>query len=161
MMLRLHLSLDLLIIHSSKRSQSSVRSSLSSPVQTVRVLPPTSGQLTVLAFREGCSYRKRLEQYLDHVGIQSRKVIELGTLDGILGCVAAGLGIAMVPRTVIGEGRYNVAIHEILGEFSHVPTVLVRRKDGFMSSAFRRFIQTVQQNETCAQPHSLPEHTVS
>lgn len=34
-------------------------------------LPPASGQLTVLAFREGCSYRKRLEQYLDHAGKQS------------------------------------------------------------------------------------------
>lgn len=106
----------------------------------------THGYVTVLAFREGCSYRKRLEQYLDHVGMQSRKVIELGTLDGILGCVAAGLGISLVPRNVIKEGRYKLASHEIPDEFGNVPTVLVRRKDGFVSSALARFVETIQQN---------------
>jgi LysR family transcriptional regulator, cell division regulator len=93
--------------------------------------PPTSGQLTIIAFREGCSYRKRLEQYRNYVGLQSRQVIELGTLEGILGCVAAGLGIAMVPRNVIGQSRYLVRTTEVPDDFSKAPTVLIRRKDAF------------------------------
>lgn len=105
-------------------------------------LPSTNGPLTVLAFREGCSYRKRLEQYLDHVGIQSRKVIELGTLDGILGCVAAGLGISMVPRTVIEQSHYPLRINEVPDNFGKVPTVVVHRKDTFQSPALAKFIQT-------------------
>ena len=32
------------------------------------------------------------------------KVMELGTLDGILGCVAAGMGTTMMPRAVV-EGN--------------------------------------------------------
>lgn len=112
---------------------------------TEKPLSP-SDQLTVLAFREGCSYRKRLEQYLDHLGIASRRVIELGTLDGILGCVAAGLGIAAVPRTVIDDGRYNLSVNDLPDEFGNAPTVLVRRKDGFLSSALARFVETVQIN---------------
>lgn len=103
-------------------------------------LPSTNGPPTVLAFREGCSYRKRLEQYLDHLGIQSRRVIELGTLDGILGCVAAGLGISMVPRTVIEQSHYPLRINEVPDNFGRIPTVLVRRKDTFQSPALAKFI---------------------
>ncbi|WP_067931107.1 LysR family transcriptional regulator [Alicyclobacillus kakegawensis] len=102
---------------------------------------------TVVAFREGCSYRKRMEEYLDHLGIVSRKVIELGTLDGILGCVAAGVGVSLVPRNAVGQGRYQVTIHEIPDEFGQVPTVLVRRRDAFLSPALTRFIEIVQQSE--------------
>ncbi|MCL6446222.1 MAG: LysR family transcriptional regulator [Alicyclobacillus sp.] len=98
---------------------------------------------TMVAFREGCSYRKRLEQYLNHLGIQYR-VIELGTLDGILGCVAAGLGISLVPRSIIGENRYKLAIHEVPDEFRKAPTILVHRKDAFVSPALLQFIRTVQ-----------------
>lgn len=116
---------------------------ISSPKNTS--LLPSSGQVTVLAFREGCSYRKRLEEYLDHVGMQSRKVIELGTLDGILGCVAAGLGIAMVPRAVIRQSRYALRTSEVPYSFSQVPTIVVRPKGAFQSPALAKFIQTVHQ----------------
>ncbi|MCL6600888.1 MAG: LysR family transcriptional regulator [Alicyclobacillus macrosporangiidus] len=100
---------------------------------------------TVVAFRQGCSYRKRLEQYLDNLGIQSHKVIELGTLDGILGCVAAGLGISLVPRTIIDGSRYDLAVYEVPEEFRKAPTVLVHRKDALISPALGRFIHTVKQ----------------
>lgn len=109
-------------------------------------LSSTTSDLTVLAFREGCSYRKKLEQYLDHIGIQSRKVIEMGTIDGILGCVGAGLGIAFVPRTFTENGRHHLVAHELPREFSKVPTVLVRRKDAFVSPALSRFVEMVQQS---------------
>ncbi|WP_396020093.1 hypothetical protein [Bacillus sp. ISL-78] len=29
------------------------------------------------------------------------KIMEFGTIDGIIGCVAAGLGISMLPQSVI------------------------------------------------------------
>lgn len=67
---------------------------VSSPVQAVQICNPQAANLPFLAFREGFLYRKRLDQYLDHVRMKSRNVIELGTLDGILGWVAVGLGIA-------------------------------------------------------------------
>jgi LysR family transcriptional regulator, cell division regulator len=110
--------------------------------------PSTGGHLTILPFGEGCLYRKKLEQYLDHIGIQSRKVIELGTLDGILGCVAAGLGVALVPKAVIEMSKYKMATHELPPQFSEVPTVLVRRKDAFQSSALSKFITVVQDSRS-------------
>lgn len=106
--------------------------------------PTINDHVTILAFREGCSYRARLEQYLDGLGMKSIKVIELGTLEGILGCVAAGLGVSLVPRKIASEARYALAVHEIPERYRIAPTILVRRRDGFISSALARFIEMVQ-----------------
>lgn len=104
-----------------------------------------TSNLTILVFREGCAYRKRLEHFLDHLGVKSYKMIELGTLDGILGCVNAGLGISLVPRNFIEQGRYKVAIHEIPTIFSNASTVLIYRNDRFLSPALDKFIQIMHQ----------------
>lgn len=101
-------------------------------------------QCTLVVFREGCSYRKQLERWLGHSGIQPRNVIELGTVDGILGCVAAGLGISLVPRTLVVQGKCDVTVHELPDEYGQVPTVFVRRKDAFLSPALSRFIEIVK-----------------
>lgn len=106
----------------------------------------TEQQLTIVSFRNGCSYRKRLELYLDHLGIQSRKVIELGTLDGILGCVTAGLGVSLVPQKVIDQGKHPVYCHQIPPNFGKVPTVFIHRKNSFCSPALKRFIEVVREN---------------
>jgi DNA-binding transcriptional LysR family regulator len=49
--------------------------------------------LTILVFRPGCSYRLRLEQILSETGWPCAVRLELGTLDGIIGCVAADMGV--------------------------------------------------------------------
>jgi DNA-binding transcriptional LysR family regulator len=106
----------------------------------------TEQQLTFVSFRNGCSYRKRLELYLDHLGIQSRKVIELGTLDGILGCVSAGLGITLVPKKVIDQGKHSLYCQTIPPNFGKVPTVFIHRKNSFVSPALKRFIVVLHEN---------------
>ena len=56
---------------------------------------PTPEQLietTFLAFRQGCSYRQRIELLLASYGVTSAKIFDFGSIDGILGCVAAGMG---------------------------------------------------------------------
>jgi DNA-binding transcriptional LysR family regulator len=52
----------------------------------------------ILVFREGCSYRTKLERVLQSRGARTIRVMEFGTLDGILGCTGAGLGVTMLPR---------------------------------------------------------------
>jgi uncharacterized DUF497 family protein len=56
----------------------------------------------LLVFRAGCVYRGRLERLLQAHGIAAFRLLELGTLDGILGCVGAGVGITLLPRAVAG-----------------------------------------------------------
>jgi LysR family transcriptional regulator, cell division regulator len=59
-----------------------------SSVDAVRAAKRTSGP-TILVFRTGCTYRQRLEQILGEMGWPCAARLELGTLDGIIGCVAA------------------------------------------------------------------------
>ena len=71
-----------------------------SSLAALRAGTPESGP-TALVFRTGCSYRQRLEQVLAEFGWPSALRLEFGTLDGIIGCVAADMGVTLLPRAVV------------------------------------------------------------
>jgi DNA-binding transcriptional LysR family regulator len=102
--------------------------------------------LRIVVFRAGCSYRQRLEAFLAGRGINAQRTLEFGTVDGILGCVAAGIGITLLPRSVVraAAAAGRVAVHELPPEEANVATVFVRRKDRFLSSALMAFLATAQ-----------------
>jgi DNA-binding transcriptional LysR family regulator len=56
---------------------------------------------TVIAFANGCSYRRRLEAWLGAEKIHPDRVIEFQSYHAIMACVAAGTGIAVVPRSIV------------------------------------------------------------
>lgn len=60
------------------------------------------GPIELLTFREGCSYRQRLLDWLRRDGVSIAQTSEFGTFEAILGCVAAGMGVSLVPRAIIG-----------------------------------------------------------
>jgi DNA-binding transcriptional LysR family regulator len=95
------------------------------------------GDLRIVVLRRGCSYRQRLEEVLARHGMPAPRLLEFGTLEAVIGCVAAGLGVTLLPRALIGtvwrEGR--VAAHALPPRDAIVETVFVRRRDGFLSSA--------------------------
>ena len=64
-----------------------------------------------LAFRQGCSYRQRIELLLASQGITSTRIMELGTLDAILGCVAAGMGFALMPLALMETQQSRFGTH--------------------------------------------------
>ncbi|MCW5773458.1 MAG: hypothetical protein KIT16_17585, partial [Rhodospirillaceae bacterium] len=96
----------------------------------------------ILVLRAGCSYRQRLEEFLDAAGIAAPRRLEFGTVDGIVGCVGAGMGITLLPRAVAAPlaqaGR--IAIHKLPPKVARVATVFVRRRDAFVSTALERFL---------------------
>lgn len=61
----------------------------------------------LIAFRHGCSYRAVAEAWLRAEGRMDVETIEMGTLDGILGCVAAGLGFAVAPEAAVSGARVS------------------------------------------------------
>ena len=67
---------------------------------------------TALVFRTGCTYRQRLEQIFSEFGWPSSARFELGTLDGMIGCVAADMGVTLLPRAVVGRNE-TVNIHTL------------------------------------------------
>ncbi len=104
----------------------------------LRAATPESGP-TALVFRTGCTYRQRLEQVLSEFGWPSATRFELGTLDGMIGCVAAGMGITLLPRAVVGRNE-SVRVHPLDPALSRVETLFVARRAAHDYSALRGFI---------------------
>ena len=82
-------------------------------------------------FRAGCSYRQRLERLLAGRGVAAVRWLEFGTLEGIIGCVGAGLGGTVLPRAVIEAARRDgrVTVHPVPAEQARVEAIFVRRRD--------------------------------
>ena len=60
---------------------------------------------TILAFTQGCSYRKRLEDWFGVADVLPERVLEFASYPAIIACVAAGTGCAIVPRSVLQAQR--------------------------------------------------------
>ncbi|MCM3699475.1 LysR family transcriptional regulator [Paenibacillus macerans] len=105
--------------------------------------PAQLRNLTLLVFRVGCSYRRKLEDWLHSQGIIPAKIMELGTLEGILGCIHAGLGVSLLPRSVVERAmvQYNLRSQAISEEFYKTPTLFIRRKDTYETAAMSEFIR--------------------
>jgi len=99
-------------------------------------------EFKIVVFRHGCSYRQRLENVLARRGIQTAKPLEFGSLDAIIGCVTAGVGVTLLPKAVIAPAWRNGAVvaHELPPDEARVTTVVVRRNDVHTSSALNAFL---------------------
>lgn len=75
----------------------------------------------ILVFRVGCSYRKHLEKFLDDHHFIPAKILEFGSLDAIIGCVSAGMGVSMLPYSVV-RLKEGILIHDIPPSFQEVET---------------------------------------
>jgi len=64
-----------------------------------------------LAFRQSCSYRQRIELLLASQGITGARIMEMGSLDAILGCVSAGMGFALMPLALMRIQQARFGIH--------------------------------------------------
>lgn len=102
--------------------------------------------IRTIVFRFGCSYRQRLESLLNRLGVVVAKPLEFGSLDAIISCVAAGVGITLLPKGVVMPAVQsgNVAIHSIPRELGRVQTLFVRRHDAYVSSAMAAFLDMVR-----------------
>jgi len=98
--------------------------------------------LKIVVLRAGCSYRQRLEEILARRGIVAVRRLDFGTLDGIIGCVSAGIGITLLPKSAVAalHGAGRVAIHALPSADAQVETVFIRPRDGFVSSALDAFL---------------------
>ncbi|WP_229218301.1 LysR family transcriptional regulator [Rugamonas apoptosis] len=97
------------------------------PVRT----PYDVARRNLLVFRSGCTYRRRLEAWFAEADVAPGRISEFGTFEAIIGCVAAGMGVALMPMEIIGQRKLGRTIktHPLPPAIAQVDTMLVWRKD--------------------------------
>ncbi len=100
------------------------------------------GDIKIVVLRAGCSYRQRLEEILARRGMVGLRQLEFGTIESIVGCVAGGLGVTLMPEGVLApaERAGRIAIHRLPAAEARVETIFIRRRDGFVSTALTAFL---------------------
>lgn len=101
---------------------------------------------TMLVFRKGCSYRAKFNSILQEEGIFPTKLMEFGVMEAIIGCVSAGLGVSLLPRSIVNlyEQQGRVRVHYLPGKQSLVKTLFIRRKDTLVTPALSAFMEKMR-----------------
>jgi DNA-binding transcriptional LysR family regulator len=98
--------------------------------------------LKVIVLQQGCSYRQRLGSILDGLGI-AYVVMEFASLDAIITCITAGVGVTLLPRTLVDKlwRDQSVTVHKLPLDQAQIETVFVRRQDRHPTSALNAFLK--------------------
>ena len=83
-------------------------------VEAVRRAPDLQG-MTLIAFASGCSYRRRIEEWLGASTVMPARTLEFQSYQAMVACVAAGTGFAIVPRSLLTamKSAQDVRQHEL------------------------------------------------
>jgi DNA-binding transcriptional LysR family regulator len=83
---------------------------------------------SLIAFPEGCAYRRVLQRWLGRESLATLRVLELNSYHAIVACVASGTGIALVPESVLDTmPDTHVLRHAIPKAQANIITPLVWR----------------------------------
>ena len=99
----------------------------------------------VFAFRQGCSYRARLEAWYASDRASMGRVMEIESYQGMLACVVAGSGVALMPASMLASlpGRESVGVHPLKQPFATATTWLMWRK-GMLGANLNAWIELQQ-----------------
>jgi DNA-binding transcriptional LysR family regulator len=86
---------------------------------------------TMIVFENGCPHRLRMEKWYASQGEMPDRVLELGSYHAMLGCVLAGMGAALLPRSVLDtfpEAK-RLTVYPLGKEVDSLRTLMIWRKD--------------------------------
>jgi DNA-binding transcriptional LysR family regulator len=111
-------------------------------VASVRRASDLAGR-TLIAFASGCSYRKRVEEWLGAGAVMPSRTMEFASYQAMIACVAAGTGYAVVPRSLLATLRaaQDVRQHELPARVRRNRTHLVW--NGAVSTSLQRLMELV------------------
>jgi DNA-binding transcriptional LysR family regulator len=105
---------------------------------------------SLIAFPDGCAYRRVLQRWLGADGFGGKRTMELASYHAIVACVASGAGIALVPESVLDTmPQALVARHALPKALAEIRTPLVWR-DGEISPpvlALRTLVASLQHSK--------------
>jgi len=110
----------------------------------------TQAPVTLLGFSSGCHYRERLERWSERQRLQIGARQSYGSIDAILGAAAAGMGVGLLPRSLLElhpRGQL-VRWRPIEADLAAAPTLLVRRRDRPVPAALERLLELLRSQPT-------------
>ncbi|ALG70454.1 transcriptional regulator [Azospirillum thiophilum] len=114
-------------------------------VEPAAGLTTDSARRTLIAFGRACAYRGRAEMAMREAGRVPFRIMEFGALDAILGCVGAGMGVTVMPRSVVERDPWRdlLAARPLPDGLARMPTRFVRRTDAIETASLRAFVEAV------------------
>ena len=103
---------------------------ISSPDHRPIKRPRDAEAASIIAFPEGCAYRRVLQRWFGRNSLTGLRVLELNSYHAIVACVASGTGIALVPESVLDTMPHaRVGRHAIPKTHAEMTTPLVWRRN--------------------------------
>ena len=90
---------------------------------------------TMLALHPGCPHRAKLETWFASDGVPIERIVEVGSIHAIMGCVLAGMGVSLLPASILETFTQSgsLQMHEMDGMFGLTKTFLIWRGDAPMA----------------------------
>jgi DNA-binding transcriptional LysR family regulator len=96
----------------------------------------------IVTVKAGYGVRRRLERAADEAGVQLRIAHEVSLLTTAAAMAASGLGVAVVPGSILAQGNYpQLAGRRLVRPSVERSTAVVRRADRTLSPAAEGFIR--------------------
>ncbi|MGB6137815.1 MAG: LysR family transcriptional regulator [Shewanella sp.] len=105
--------------------------------ELIMVTPRDSEYDPVLLVRdEGCGYRQHAMLWRQQAGRGNDELMIMSSADGVLGCIAAGLGYTIIGKNMVAGSRYekSLAMTPVSHGPKHVQLSIVYRKDSPLES---------------------------
>lgn len=106
-------------------------------------------QYRFISFRQGCFYRRRIETFLQSFALPASLILEMGSLDGIVGCVSLGMGLAILPERYLHQTRFSEHLQhiEIDEKIAQSTTYLIAQQPETWGSNLKLFMQYFAHNQ--------------
>jgi DNA-binding transcriptional LysR family regulator len=98
--------------------------------------------LKVMVQRLGCSYTEKLLRLLEAKGRRPDRIMEIGTLEGIIGFVESGVGVATMPESFVQpmlRGR-KLGLLQLPRELATIQTYVISSHDSESSLLVSAFV---------------------
>jgi DNA-binding transcriptional LysR family regulator len=111
------------------------------------VAPADLARESLLLTEAGCAYRMLFERALEAAGALPREVVEFSSVEAIKQCVAAGMGLAVLPRVAVERELASGQLAALRwdGPPIEVTTQMVWHAQRWQSPALRSFLQLARQ----------------
>ena len=116
--------------------------------QRCSVEPVDLGGQVLLLTEAGCGYRAKLERVLALKNVRPGSIVEFSSVEAIKQCVAAGMGLGLLPMIVVERELRQQHIKTLAwaGPPLDIATHIVWHKDKWVSPAMEAFVEMVRDN---------------